>query len=198
MIALLYILKYVAVLLIALAHCNNDKVKKCFGCFSKISVVLAVVACAFVAMCFTLQLQKYLRFFDDNYLAYIFDYMFYNTYSYRCIIEILFFAFLSVWLINPYAREKQQTENVSGEKKELNCGLIKHILLLSFTFGVWTFIWIYRTTKLLNNAPGVKYKKPVAVLLLCMFVPFYQIYWLYDQGKRIDIFSRYKRSIAET
>lgn len=62
----------------------------------------------------------------------------------------------------------------------------KHIVLCVFTFGIWYLIWIYRTTAFLNKAPDSEEYSPTSKLLLCMFVPFYIIFWTYEHGKRID------------
>ncbi len=64
--------------------------------------------------------------------------------------------------------------------------LMKHILLLLFTFGIWQLIWTYRTTMFLNCLTKEKQRNPVAALLLCMFVPFYNIYWTYQTARRTD------------
>lgn len=64
--------------------------------------------------------------------------------------------------------------------------LVAHILLLIFTCGIWMYIWIYRTTKHLNCLPDEEYRNPTTKLLLCMFVPFYSIYWIYKTGQRVD------------
>ena len=69
---------------------------------------------------------------------------------------------------------------------ELELNLVMHILLLVFAGWIWLYIWIYRTTKALNNIPGEPYRNPVTKLLLCMFVPFYFIYWTYKSAQRID------------
>ncbi len=66
------------------------------------------------------------------------------------------------------------------------CGMVKHILLLLFTFGVWYLIWIYRFTGYMNAAPRSQRQTPVNQLLLCMFVPFYAIYWIYKNAQRLD------------
>ena len=58
--------------------------------------------------------------------------------------------------------------------------------LLLFTFGIWNLIWIYRTTRYLNCVQDEKYRNPATKLLLCMFVPFYSIYWVYQSARRID------------
>ena len=67
------------------------------------------------------------------------------------------------------------------------CDMLKHILLLLFTFGVWYCIWIYRTTGFLNGTRDHPDRNPTNQLLLCIFVPFYLIYWVYQSAKRTDI-----------
>ena len=66
------------------------------------------------------------------------------------------------------------------------CGMAKHVLLLLFTFGVWQFIWIYRTTRELNRVADEPPRNPTTKLLLCLFVPFYSIYWYYKSAQRVD------------
>lgn len=105
------------------------------------------------------------------------------------------------WCLDPYVKEKTKkensnvyiTENIDNstnntilDYNESYCGLAKHILLLLFTFGIWTLIWIYKTTKTLNKAPNSEKYDPTKKLLLCMFVPFYMIYWFYKHGEKID------------
>ena len=70
------------------------------------------------------------------------------------------------------------------------CDMTKHVLLLLFTFGIWQYIWIYRTTEYLNTVSGEEKRNPITKLLLCMFVPFYYIYWVYQSAKRIDALAR--------
>ena len=73
----------------------------------------------------------------------------------------------------------------------------KHIALLLLTFGVWLYIWIYRTTRFLNNVEGEEYRDPTNKLLLCIFVPFYVIYWTYVSAKRIDKMAAQKGSSSD-
>jgi len=76
---------------------------------------------------------------------------------------------------------------VSGHvNSEMYCDLAKHILLLFFTFGIWLLIWIYRMTGYTNGIKDEEDRNPATKLLLCMFVPFYQIYWTYKTAQRID------------
>lgn len=67
--------------------------------------------------------------------------------------------------------------------------IVTHILLLIFTLGIWYFIWIYKTTDNLNRIPGVEQRNPTNKLLLCIFVPFYSIYWTYVTAQIVDKFS---------
>lgn len=81
-----------------------------------------------------------------------------------------------------------QTTNVKPTIQEEAgyCDLAKHILLLVFTCGIWNLIWIYKTTEYLNIVDDEEPRDPVTKLLLCMFVPFYLIYWTYKSAQRID------------
>ena len=93
----------------------------------------------------------------------------------------IFLTSFATWLIKPTLSETYY------------CGLGKHIFLCLITFGIWHLRWIYRITKYLNKAPhNTEYYDPTSNLLLCMFVPFYAIYWYYKQGQRIDSFSKSK------
>lgn len=73
-----------------------------------------------------------------------------------------------------------------GPEEEGYCSVMKHVLLLLFTFGIWYYIWIYKTTRYLNRVEGEEPRNPTTKLLLCMFVPFYMIYWIYKSAQRID------------
>ena len=64
-----------------------------------------------------------------------------------------------------------------------------HVLLSLFTCGIWLYIWIYKTSKTLSDVPGEPRQDPAVSLLLCIFVPFYMIYWFYKQGKRAEIYA---------
>ena len=83
-------------------------------------------------------------------------------------------------------------ETQAGLPEKAQVGLVKHTLLLILTFGIWHFIWIYRTTKALNVVNGETERNPVTKLLLCMFVPFYIVYWYYLSAQRIDTLAKRK------
>ena len=103
-------------------------------------------------------------------------------------------AFLAaMWVAYPEGLP-QQTVSASAETgsttaapaPEVYCGLVKHILLLLFTCGIWLYIWIYRVTGYTNNVQGEENRNPTNKLLLCLFVPFYVIYWMYKTAQRLD------------
>lgn len=76
--------------------------------------------------------------------------------------------------------------------------LVPHVLLLLFTCGIYYLVWIYRTTDSLNACKNEEYRNPVNKLLLCMFVPFYSIYWTYKSAHRIDMLGYEKGIQGET
>ena len=75
--------------------------------------------------------------------------------------------------------------------------MLVHVLLTVFIFPVYLFIWIYKTTVFTNTLPGVRQRDPVKKLLLCMFVPFYVLYWIYITGTIIDGYSKSKNIISD-
>ncbi len=76
--------------------------------------------------------------------------------------------------------------------------LVPHVLLLLFTRGIYYLVWIYRTTDSLNACKNEEYRTPINKLLLCMFVPFYSIYWTYKSAHRIDTLGYEKGIQGET
>lgn len=63
--------------------------------------------------------------------------------------------------------------------------LMTHVLLMIFVGTIWRFIWIYRANKYLNSRTDFN-RSPTTSLLLCIFVPFYGIYWMYKAAQEID------------
>lgn len=114
------------------------------------------------------------------------------------IFDCLFLLTFAKWLVKPFVKQIPQQRAEDGTtystdaSDEAYCSLGKHIVLCLFTFGIWYLIWTYRTTKYLNKTPNAVYYNPTSKLLLCMFVPFYSIYWFYKHGQRIDSFSKAK------
>lgn len=107
------------------------------------------------------------------------------------VIDIIATALFSYNLVTETVPKKKKTQTIHtriNTSVEYNayCGMAKHILLCIFTLGIWQCIWVWRTTKFLNQTPKAEQYNPTKKLLLCMFVPFYMIYWLYKHGQRID------------
>ena len=68
--------------------------------------------------------------------------------------------------------------------------MLTHLLLCIFTCGIWSYIWIYKTSKTLSNVYGFQHQEPLTQTLLCIFIPFYTIYWFYSYGKRVEAHAR--------
>lgn len=114
---------------------------------------------------------------------------------FQYIIILLSYLSIGVWASDIYVPKGIVNKNKNYATPEFApnangyCGLVTHILLLLFTFGIWQYIWIYKTTSYLNNTPNEEQRNPTTKLLLCMFVPFYYIYWTYKSAQRIDKFA---------
>ena len=78
------------------------------------------------------------------------------------------------------------TRPIVGSEQDGYCDMAKHVLLLLLTCGIWYLVWIYRATAFLNRVEDEEPRDPTKKLLLCMFVPFYSIYWTYVSAQRID------------
>lgn len=114
------------------------------------------------------------------------------------VATLIAFVALLISLIrqmNQEALQKQQKRQEALQKSQgtysvdsesAYCSLTKHVLLLLFTFGIWLFIWIYRMTKYTNAVEDEEPRNPTNKLLLCLFVPFYLIYWTYKTAQRVD------------
>ena len=92
-------------------------------------------------------------------------------------------AIIMVLLVHLLTAPKKE---VTASDPAMHIGLVGHVLLLLFTFGIWHLIWIYRTTRYLNCVTDEPYRNPATKLLLCMLVPFYAVYWVYKSAQRID------------
>lgn len=64
--------------------------------------------------------------------------------------------------------------------------IAKHIILFIITFGIWYYIWLYRTARALPENQSDFSRKPSKDLLLSLFVPFYHIYWCYKTAQAVD------------
>ena len=71
-----------------------------------------------------------------------------------------------------------------AEQKGLSENMGSHVVLLLFTFGIWYFVWIQKTTRRLNQYEA-DYKNETYEWIFCLLVPFYVIYWFYKSAKRL-------------
>lgn len=71
------------------------------------------------------------------------------------------------------------------EKNKRN--LVKMFLLGFVTLGIYWLYWVYKVTELSNKVTTLPERSPVGQMLLCLFVPFYEIYWYYQTSKRVDV-----------
>ena len=134
--------------------------------------------------------------FGSSYFLYDFLYF---------LLNVIAFTLCSLWIAYPENLPKFESlpkseavrTSINGEKKpyatgaapavsEAYCDLVKHILLLLFTFGIWHYIWVYRMTRYTNAVEDEEPRNPTNKLLLCLFVPFYLIYWTYKTAQRVD------------
>ena len=81
--------------------------------------------------------------------------------------------------------------NEAPARSEMYVGIVKHVLLTLFTFGIYDCIWVYKTTENLNLEGVTETHSGTKKLLLCIFVPFYRIYWFYSQAKRLENLMKY-------
>jgi hypothetical protein len=61
----------------------------------------------------------------------------------------------------------------------------KVVVFSIITFGIYYLIWIYRTVGFLNRKTLEEQSQGLQ-LVLCMFIPFYIIYWMYKESKRVE------------
>ena len=103
------------------------------------------------------------------------------------VFVALLVTFISDYKSSQPPKEKTiYTNQNTPVSSEIYCGMAKHVLLLLFTFGIWYYIWIYRMTGYTNAAENEEYRDPTKKLLLCLFVPFYIIFWTYKTAQRVD------------
>lgn len=151
--------------------------------------LIAVGKCVFVIplIAYIVLSYKYLiyiYYFFHEWLKYgYFDFGFLLG-SFQQILLIAAILLLSLSLIiTPKELNIPASSTAYGKSYK---SLVPHVLLLLFTCGIYYLVWIYRTTDSLNACKNEEYRTPVNKLLLCMFVPFYSIYWTYKSAHRID------------
>ncbi len=121
----------------------------------------------------------------------------YHVSFWQTMLSAAAILFACMWIVYPEGMpHKQYTSNPDSANYNSSAGIVPedrgyfelaaHVLLLLFTCGIWYYIWIYRMTEYLNRVEDEPPRNPVTKLLLCMFVPFYLIYWVYKSAQRVD------------
>lgn len=192
------------IFLVALMACVLIKPNEKRGCFAaRIWFVPAVIQTLFFVFLF------YRSFIEEHYYDdyYRFSHTLFETSDETVLLSLfanivltVFFYFFSRWLVSPYkvlhARaKKEETSYVYAAYGYIRP--MKHILLLLFTFGIWNYIWIFRTTRFLNCVKSESYRNPTRKLLLCIFIPFYSIYWTYQSARLTDKLAAEKGIFSE-
>ncbi len=109
------------------------------------------------------------------------------------LCEIIPFIMICIWLREGIPDlPKEIKRGVEKMEKVYNKNIVVFILLLMFTFGIYWFYWIYVVTDALNIVKDEPYRNPTTKLLLCMFCPFYIIYWTYKTAQITDEFAKSK------
>ena len=191
LIRLLSFIAYISLALISFVFCEPQIIKSDLSKFANILKKLYYVpALALIVNLFIPIIYYAMQGFISRGFSNIID----------KVLNIVGILLIAKWIVDPYKKEvvvkEKQADGTTSTcaviDEEAYCSLGKHIVLCLFTFGIWYLIWIHRTTKFLNKTPNAEQYNPTNKLLLCMFVPFYQIYWLYKHGQRIDTFTNHK------
>lgn len=181
-----------AAAILLLVAFGNEGMKKTAKKLAIIPFVLLLIACIVKALSDGMLMFVYLPFFT-NILRNLIQLAIYVLIliGTKCAIEAY---------VCPEGKPKKAVTRADGTAAEAGDGYIgmaKHVLLLLFTFGVWLYIWIWRATQYTNRAPGEEERNPTKKMLLCMFVPFYSIFWTYKTAQRIDAIAKSRGMSSE-
>ena len=156
---------------------KSEKAKKVFKYIGIILIICVALMSIHVIIDFIDYMISYASSsFAENVMYFIYNYS-----------EFSYFGGIIILLISFMTSQKEITFPASSTAYGKSYkSLVPHVLLLLFTCGIYYLVWIYRTTDSLNACKNEEYRTPVNKLLLCMFVPFYSIYWTYKSAHRID------------
>ena len=156
---------------------KSEKAKKVFKYIGIILIICVALMAIHVIIDFIDYMISYASSsFAENVMYFIYNYS-----------EFSYFGSMIILLISFTTSQKEITFPASSTAYGKSYkSLVPHVLLLLFTCGIYYLVWIYRTTDSLNACKNEEYRTPVNKLLLCMFVPFYSIYWTYKSAHRID------------
>lgn len=113
-------------------------------------------------------------------------------------LPVLAIISIMKWLIDPINKNYNEYNNSASDEYIVTgyVGLIKCILLLLFTFGIYPCYWLYRTTRFLNCVSS-RERNPLITMLLCIFVPFYLLYWIVIHCRLINTLARSKGVLSD-
>lgn len=168
---------------------KSEKAKKVFKYIGIILIICVALMAIHAIIDFIDYMISYASSsFAENAMYFIFNYS-----------EFSYFGGIIILLISFMTSQKEITFPASSAAYSKSYqSLVPHVLLLLFTRGIYYLVWIYRTTDSLNACKNEEYRTPINKLLLCMFVPFYSIYWTYKSAHRIDMLGYEKGILGET
>lgn len=168
---------------------KSERAKKVFKYIGIILIICVALMAIHVIIDFIDYMISYASSsFAENVMYFIYNYS-----------EFSYFGGIIILLISFMTSQKEITFPASSTAYGKSYkSLVPHVLLLLFTCGIYYLVWIYRTTDSLNACKNEEYRNPVNKLLLCMFVPFYSIYWTYKSAHRIDMLGYEKGIQGET
>lgn len=168
---------------------KSEKAKKVFKYIGIILIICVALMAIHVIIDFIDYMISYASSsFAENVMYFIYNYS-----------EFSYFGGIIILLISFMTSQKEITFPASSTAYGKSYkSLVPHVLLLLFTCGIYYLVWIYRTTDSLNACKNEEYRTPINKLLLCMFVPFYSIYWTYKSAHRIDMLGYEKGIQGET
>lgn len=166
------------VIIVVLYYAGNKKNAK----------ILSIVAVTLIVASFISDALGYAMLFSDEYNMALRNIIYSVFSSLIGKIPYLIVNIGTVVLLYLRANPKSVYEipaNQYPEHSDMYVGMVKHILLSLFTFGIYNCIWTYKTTENLNCGDN-QIQSGTKKLLLCIFVPFYRLYWYYNQSKRLE------------
>lgn len=200
LITFIYMLPWLAVCLLAVMITMPDKIPQ-LEKIKKYAMILGLVAAGIFLF---VELSDFVTPFIYGYgfpIATLIVVFIRNVFTF--VLTAVSFSLFAIYMGVTAQGEEQSdidadfskvSDTISKAANDITSGpitmsLATHVLLLLLTCGIWLYIWIYKVTGYLNREAEEK-RTPVNQLLLCMFVPFYYIYWVYKSAEIID--SMYK------
>ncbi len=97
------------------------------------------------------------------------------------MISLMFYA---VVLINYEDEDIQEKYDGEAIESYAYIDMKKHLLLCFFIGPIWYFVWVYRSTKAINELCGEYDKYKPGATTAKHLIPFYSFFWFYNQAER--------------